>query len=413
MYSMMVGYAAFYLIRQNFTMAIPMMQIELGYTKTQIGGIITLAACIYGLGKGISGLFSDKSNARYFMTFGLFCSAIMNLLMGMTSTLPLLTIFWALNAGFQSMGWPPCARLLTHWFSPKEIATKWSIWNMSQQIGGASILILGGFLIDYGSWRLVFYVPGIIALIMAVFLFNRLRDTPQSLGLPPIETYHKLSDQTHPEKNLSFREIMLNRILKNKLIWYICLANFFLYIVRMAVFNWAPTFLKEFKGSSLHLAGWQTAMFDLAGMFGGILAGYLSDKVFQGYRGRVGALSMLLLTVCIIVLWLSPPGWVILHFLGMMLIGFLVTGPQILVGVAAADFASKKAAGAASGLTGTFGYLGTAVTGIGIGVIVDHWGWDSAFWVMTLSALLSALFFALTWNHRSQILTNLNLPQDS
>ena len=91
----------------------------------------------------------------------------------------------------------------------------------------------------------------------------------------------------------------------------------------------------------------------------------------------------------------------------MMLIGFLVTGPQILVGVAAADFASKKAAGAATGLTGTIGYFGTAVAGY-IGSVVDHSGWDAAFGYITICALLSAFFFALTWNHRAKVLDKQN-----
>jgi sugar phosphate permease len=113
---------------------------------------------------------------------------------------------------------------------------------------------------------------------------------------------------------------------------------------------------------------------------------------------------MIILGVCVAFLWLAPVGYTALHFLGMMSIGFLVSGPQILVGVAATDFASKKAAGAASGLTGTVGYIGTAVTGVGIGAIVDYYGWDYAFMFVTASAFLSALFFALTWNHRSKVL---------
>ena len=80
MYSMMIGYAGFYLVRQNFTMAIPSMQSDLGYSKTQIGVIISVAAVVYGIGKGISGLLGDRSNARYLMTFGLLMSAVMNLL---------------------------------------------------------------------------------------------------------------------------------------------------------------------------------------------------------------------------------------------------------------------------------------------------------------------------------------------
>ena len=406
MYSMMIGYAGFYLLRQNFTMAIPSMQSELGYSKTQIGAIITLAAIVYGLGKGLSGVLSDRSNARYFMTFGLLMSAVMNLFMGMSSNLTILMVLWTLNSVFQSMGWPPCARLLTHWFSPKEIATKWALWNTSQQIGGGIVLIAAPFLIEYLGWRYVFYVPSIFCILLAIFLFNRLRDTPESLGLPSIESHHGLANHAdaQEDEHLSMRQIMFDKVMKNKLVWYVCFANFFLYIVRMAVFNWAPTFLREFKGSSLHVAGWQAAAFDLTGMFGGIVAGYLSDKVFQGHRGQVGAIFMVVSCLCVVLLWKAPVESVWLHFIGMMTIGFLVSGPQILVGVAATDFASKKAAGAASGLTGTFGYLGTAITGIGIGLIVDYSGWDQAFLLVTVSALLSAFFFALTWNHRAKVL---------
>jgi phosphoglycerate transporter family protein len=415
MYSMMIGYAGFYLIRQNFSLAIPFMQSELGYSKTQIGAVLSMYAVIYGLGKGLSGLFGDRSNARYFMTFGLVMSAVMNLFMGFSSTLYYFILFWSLNAVFQSMGWPPCARLLTHWFSPREIGTKWALWNSSQQIGAAIILILGTFLIEHYGWRYTFFVPAIICFVLGIFLINRLRDTPQSLGLPPIEEHHGLvkpSDAVEEEERLSMREILFERVMKNKLVWYVSLANFFVYIVRMSVFNWAPTFLKEFKGSSIALAGWQTATYDIAGIFGGIIAGMLSDKFFRGYRGRVGAIFMAILCVAIVILWQSPKGATILHFVCMVLIGFLVTGPQILVGVAASDFSSKKAAGAASGFTGTFGYLGTAVTGVGIGAIVDYYSWDYAFLFVAISAVLSAVFFILTWNHRSKILDALENGQD-
>jgi sugar phosphate permease len=117
---------------------------------------------------------------------------------------------------------------------------------------------------------------------------------------------------------------------------------------------------------------------------------------------------MVALAVSIVFLWQSPIDQKWQHFLGMMLIGFLVTGPQILVGVAASDFASKKAAGAASGLTGTVGYLSTTVAGVGVGVIVDKSGWDAAFASIAVCALLSAFFFSLTWNHRAKVLDKKN-----
>ncbi len=84
----------------------------------------------------------------------------------------------------------------------------------------------------------------------------------------------------------------------------------------------------------------------------------------------------------------------------MVFIGFLLSGPQILVGVAAAEFSTKQAASTANGLTGTFGYLGTAVAGVGVGALVDYYGWDYAFYLMIVSGLLGTFFFSLAWNKK-------------
>jgi sugar phosphate permease len=85
-------------------------------------------------------------------------------------------------------------------------------------------------------------------------------------------------------------------------------------------------------------------------------------------------------------------------------VGFLVYGPQVLVGVAAADFASKRAVGMAVGLTGTFGYIGSAISGVCIGWIADNYGWDGGFIFFIISAMLACVCFALTWNGKAKVL---------
>jgi sugar phosphate permease len=90
--------------------------------------------------------------------------------------------------------------------------------------------------------------------------------------------------------------------------------------------------------------------------------------------------------------------------LTMMVLGFLVYGPQVLAGVASADIASKKADGMAHGLTGTFAYLGTALSGIGVGWIVDQYGWNGGFMFFITAAFLSTFFFSLTWGYRAKVL---------
>lgn len=406
LFSLMFGYAAFYFVRQNFSVAIPSMEASLGYSKTELGWIMTSFAIIYGVGKSISGTFSDRSNARYFMSIGLALSAVTCLFMGFASYFWVLFAVWSLNACFQSMGAPPCQRLLTHWFSSKKIATKWAIWNASHQIGATVVTVFAGYLITAYGWRAAFIIPAIVTLGFVYFLFKGLRDTPESLGFPSIEEHVAIKNNEPipvvEEEVLSFKDILFTRVLRNKWVWYMCWANMFFYVLRLGLINWAPTFLMESKGSSLIQASWQTAGFDVAAIFGGIVAGHLSDRAFKGRRGPIGALFMLVLMGLLIYFWYSPSHSVVINGIIMIIIGFFVSGPQILQGVAAADFASKKAAGTANGLTGTFGYLGASFSGVGIGKIVDLWGWNIAFLTLAASALISAFFFSLIWNHTAE-----------
>lgn len=402
LYASIISYAAFYLVRMNFSLAMPALSEEFGYSKTDLGWIITWFSIVYGIGKFINGYISDRSNARYFMTIGLLGSAAVSYFIGMAPGIAAIGYLWIINSWFQSMGWPPAARMLTHWFSPKEIGTKWALWGSSHQIGAITITLAAPLLINHFGWRYAFFVPAIATALLAMFCFNRLRDTPKEVGLPPVEEYKndvKALNEA-PEERITMREV-LTLVFGNKLVWYMGLANFCLYIPRMGVFTWAPTFLKEHKGVTLLVAGWQLTSFEVAGLIGGILAGWLSDKVFGGRRGPVGAIYLLFLTVTMGMLWLTPPGYPWVDAFILFLSGFLVYGPQVLAGLAATDFASKRAAGVATGFIGILAGAGGAVVGFPIGALVDAYGWNAGLALFTVSSLAGAVFFALTWHNRA------------
>jgi phosphoglycerate transporter family protein len=406
MYSAIFGYAAFYLVRLNLSMAMPVMANQFNYTKAEMGAVVTIWSIVYGIGKFVNGYFSDRSDARTFMTVGLFGTAIANIFMGMGSHLYYFVAFWAVSAWFQSMAWPPVARMLTHWFSPKELGTKWGIWSTSHQIGGLTIFLLAAYLIEHYGWRSAFYLPAFFAIGIAFLLYNRIRDTPESIGFPPPEIYK--GDVQKPvlvelEAHLTHKEL-LKRVLLNRLLWFVCLGNMCLYIVRIGIFTWAPTFLQEMKGSTLMASGWQSAAFEVAGLLGGVAAGWISDRYFSGRRGPVSSVYMTGLIFALLYFWKGPSGHAWMDAFAMLPIGFMVYGPQVLAGVAAADFSSKKAVGLATGLIGVFGYLGGAISGIGTGIIADTWGWDGGFIFFTICAMLGVVAFAVTWNHRAKVL---------
>ena len=160
--SSIIGYATFYFVRANLPIAMPLMERNLGIQKQQLGLFLTLHGLLYGVSKFANGFLGDRANARAFMAFGLGASALTNIFFGFNSAVVLLGLIWMINGWFQGMGFPPCARLLTNWFSPRQLASRMSIWNISHQIGGGLVAVLCGYLVVI-NWRLAFFVPAAIA----------------------------------------------------------------------------------------------------------------------------------------------------------------------------------------------------------------------------------------------------------
>src|SRR5436190_1558374 len=174
-----VGYALFYFVRKNLSVAMVVMGKDLHIEKDQLGIFLTIHGLLYGVSKFAHGFLGDRANARMMMIAGLVLSAIVNVFFGLSSAVLALGIFWLINGWVQGMGFPPCARLMTHWFSPKELAMKMSVWNMSHGLGAAGVFVMCGFLLDhFNNWRIAFFVPAAMAIACSGLLIMYLRDTP-------------------------------------------------------------------------------------------------------------------------------------------------------------------------------------------------------------------------------------------
>jgi OPA family glycerol-3-phosphate transporter-like MFS transporter len=405
-----LGYAGYYLVRKNFSLAMPDL-IDQGFNKAQLGFALSGVSIAYGLSKFLMGNVSDRSNARTFLTAGLVLSALTMILMGVvpfaTSSITVMFLLLFLNGWFQGMGWPPCGRVVVHWYSVKERGTMMSIWNVAHNVGGGLVGPIAILAIEiFTDWHSKFYFPGMIALVFALIGFLLIRDTPQSCGLPPIEAYkndYPKNYSADQEKELSAKEIFLKYVLNNRMLWYIAFANAFVYLVRYGILDWAPTFLEEAKGFSLKESGWAYFLYEYAGIPGTLLCGLISDKVFKGRRAPATIIYMVLVLVAVLVYWKNPPGNVWIDNAALIAIGFLIYGPVMLIGVQALDLVPKKAAGTAAGLTGLFGYMGGALfANIAIGLVVDKWGWDGGFEVIVAACVLAVFFTALTWNREKK-----------
>lgn len=423
------GYAAFYLVRKNFSLAMPILSEALDISKTSLGFALSLNAIAYGLSKFIMGGISDRSDARKFLPLGLTLASLAIILAGTSLGLynvVTMAICQFLIGWVGGMGWPPCGRVMTHWFSVRERGTKMSIWNVAHNVGGAALGPITSFGFSYfvtlGYSKLAsaqfgfFYLPAIIALMIAAISYMLIRDNPQSCGLPTIEEHrndYPVNYSKKQEETLTTKEIFFKYVFTNKILWFVAFANVFVYMVRYGVLDWAPTYLQEIKGYNIKESGWAYAFYELAAIPGTLICGWMSDKIFKGKRGLTNVIFMALTTLAVIVYWKNGQGGVVDSIVGLfttnvqlvdnialIAIGFFIYGPIMLIGVQALDLSPKNAAGTSAGLTGFFGYFfGTAIlanTLLGYLIQIDK-SWEFYFTTIIvgcIGAILLMLFIS-------------------
>jgi len=410
-----VGYAGYYLVRNNLALAIPDLLAEHPeYSKAGLGTALTALSITYGISKFLMGSVSDRSNPKYFLPLGLLLSSALMAGFGFFdvfyASLASIVAIMAINGWVQGMGWPPCGKTMVHWFSVKERGLIVSTWNTAHNIGGALVAnfaLLGVML--FHDWGAKFYFNALIAASIAIGVHFLLEDTPQSRGLPPVERWRNDYPPGYSEADeatLPAREIFFGYVLPNRLLWAIAVANAFAYFVRYGVVNWIPTYLQTAKGFSFDESSTGWALYEFAAIPGTIVCGWLSDRWFKARRAPMTMIFMALTLVAVVVYWLNLHGPLWVDYASLFAIGFLIYGPIMMIGLHSLDLVPKKAAGTAAGLTGLFGYVfGSAIAGTGVGWIADHWDWNGVFITMVACCVLTIFFVSLTLHHQASSTT--------
>ncbi|WP_027201913.1 MFS transporter, partial [Butyricimonas virosa] len=230
-------------------------------------------------------------------------------------------------------------------------------------------------------------------------------------GLPTIEKWRNDYPKNYSEKQeevLTTREIFFKYVLNNKMLWFIAIANAFVYMVRYGCLDWAPTYLKEAQGYDIKEAGWAYFAYEFAAIPGTLVCGWLSDVVFKGRRAITTIIFMALVALFIFLYWQFSDNYMIVT-LSLIAIGFFIYGPVMLIGVQALDLAPKNAAGTSAGLTGFFGYFfGTAIlANVVMGYVAESsFGWDGTFVLLLVACALSIVFVSFTYKEEQYLVQN-------
>ncbi len=429
-----LGYAAYYLVRKNLSLAAPDM-IEDGIVdKVGVGIAMSGVSIAYAFSKFIMGSISDRSDARKFLVVGLLLAALTMLTVGLipyginqTVNVGILFVLMLAVGWISGMGWPPCGRIMAHWFSQNERSFKMSLWNTSHNLGGGTLglLVTSGVIIFASmgineTWRAAFIVPSLVALVVAVFCWWALRDTPTSCGLPTINEwrndYSGVKSKTSETEKLPFKTLFFDYILKNKFLWIIALANAFVYMVRYGVGDWAPVYLQEMNIMDARESNLAFALHNYAAIPGTIACGWISSKFFKGRCTPPNILYMSIVLLGILFYWqagsiaefLTGSGASIetingvakyIVYASLCLVGFSIYGPVALIGIQALNLVPKNAAGTSAGFVGLFGYLlGDAILSkLIMGSVAESMGWSATFIMLAVASVFAIILCSFTW----------------
>jgi len=429
-------YSFFYMSRYNFTAVMGDLARMFGWTNVQTGVFETVMPLVYGLSVVINGPIADRIGGKRAFLFGAAGVTVMNALFGLCTlmvatpavvvseghslvvatpavlkfglepgvVLAIMATVWGINGYFQSFGALSIVKVNAQWFHVRERGTFSGIFGVLIRFG----LILAFSGVPWIAATLpipyAFWIPGAFVGLFFVLNLIFMHDTPKDAGFEGFDTGDEVSSDEGPVK-VTF---VLRKVFASRVTWTIAVASMMIGFVRRSTVDvWFSKYFSDvFVPAGADKAGfapYQVAAWGIAllGIAGGFAFGITSDRVFQARRAPVivfGFLGMALSLCCLgasSLLDLGP--WAAATILAFL--SFFVNGSHGMVGGAASmDFGGRRAAATAAGLFDGMQYLASSVVGVGMGYLLDTWGWAAWPWAPIPFALIGAGLMATLWN---------------
>jgi len=367
-----------------------------GFTKEQIGTILSAFTLTYGPSKFIGGVVSDIVSPRLIFTFCVASAGAANLSFGAASNLSIFVSMWALHGLVQGLGWPALSAILIKWYPKEQLGTMWGLCTTAGNVGQSiAPMLLTALALQLG-WQAAFIGPAVCGCVGSAVLWMLIRDQPEDVGLEPV-SISKTADEAGP----SMLQVLRTHLLTDGHFWLLCVADALVYLVLKGLSNWTINFLLEARNFSKMQAASAATAFEVGGIVGTNAACQLSDRL----GGRRNLANIIFVGACVPglgVLWLTPDANTLQEssFTAMALglassffLGAAINGPKAVCGIAAREMSHPKAAGTAGGILGLAGQIGASFAGYPLVMLQKDYGWAGVFLGLLGSSLLAVLLF--------------------
>ena len=399
-------YAGFYFCRKNFSVAMPLLKSDLGFTTDDLALILVFYNACYMLGQFGAGLLSARWGPKLVLSAGVFLIVSLNILMGFTGTHLVFLFIGAMHGFAQSTGWPATCQIMANWYRKEERGVVMAWWSTNYVLGGFLATLFATWCITSQTffpalgWRRGFWAPATVLTIIGVIFMVFAKEAPENLESSSSESEPSKPSVASIEPDTTSRWYIFKPLLRNQALWIASAMYFFLKLTRYALLFWLPVYLTEALGYSTKDAGNASASYELFGIGGTLAAGYLSDKVFGSRRFAVSALMLFgLAGACLL-----QPSLASIGFTGMVvavgLMGFMTYGPDsIMTGAAPMDMGDSRTSATAVGIINGMGSMGQLTSPLIVAWVSNHYGWPALFHFFVACSLIGGVLLLTQWNY--------------
>jgi MFS transporter, OPA family, glycerol-3-phosphate transporter len=392
-------YAGYYLCRKNLAVVLPLLTTQEHFAEQELAGVVSLYSLFYAVCQFVTGPLSDRFGPRLVVITGLSLVVISNFLMGFAFNVWHLFLLACANGAGQATGWSALVKCMAAWWSPRGRGVVMAWWSTNYVLGGfvatafATYAVTNSLFLPQLSWRRGFLFPTIVLLAILILFSCGVQNSPPAT----------VSEVVPTRERAPWREMM--SLFRRPTLWIISGSYFFLELTRYAFLFWLPFLLSKRFAYGAETSGYLSSLYDLVGLAGVLLAGYLSDRIFQGRHLVVSAimLAAFAVTLALPSIFASFNIWSVGVWIG--LCGLLTYGPDtVLSGAAAQDLGSLRLAGSAAGFIDGMGHLGSILSPFVVVAISQRAGLNQLFLFLAACAAVAGLI--LTFSPRSAMVVN-------
>ena len=369
-------YSVSYLGKVNYSANITQIIDFYGVSKAEAGIAPTFFFFAYGIGQVVNGILSKKYNIRWMIFISLFTSAVINLVIAISSNFAVIKWLWMVNGFVLSILWPTLVRLLAETLPQKHLGKSSVVMGTTVATGTLIIYGLSSLFAHFGNFKLAFYTAAFVGMAVSLFwmfFYNisvkgaKTEKQNEISEVKKADTIEK-QEQTKNERKLFFI-----------CIYVLCFFAIGVNLIKDGLTTWVPSILKEEYNITDSISILLTLLLPIVAVFGNLCALKMHNKI-PDYVTHCGIVFAIILAFIGIIIGSISFNMIILMLAGLVIVNFLASSLNSLITSIFPMFMRGKVnSGLYAGVLNGFCYLGSTMSSYGLGIIADNWGWITVF----------------------------------